>query len=54
MDFEYTLKLLDSKIHPVPKQFEKEVEIVKRILTEGQGYLTKEKPVKVIFYADIT
>lgn len=52
MKFEYTLSLLDNKIHPVPERFEKEVQLVKKILEESQGYLTKQEPVKVIFYAD--
>lgn len=48
--FEYTLKLLNSKIHPVP---ENERLLVEAILKNRKGYLTKNEPKKVIFYADI-
>ena len=54
--FKYVLSLLNNKIHPTPKGHEAEVELVKKILTTGQGYLTKRtkiKPyVRVIFFDD--
>ena len=52
MDFAYTLSILNSNIHPTPSEHRDEVALVKKILTESQGYLTKSKPVKVVFYDD--
>jgi len=56
MDFKYTLSLLNNKIHPPPKEHKTEVELVKKILTDGKGYLTKRTEIcpycKVVFYDD--
>ena len=54
MDFEYVLALLNSNIHKHPKEHQVEVDFVIKILTKGQGYLTKrsetEPYCRVIFY----
>ena len=50
--FEYTISLLKNPIHPVPEKIKGEIDFVMEILRNGQGYLTKSKPVKVIFFDD--
>ena len=49
--FQSVLAILDNKIHPMPDK--EEAEKVKAILTKGQGYLTKDKPVRIIFFDEI-
>jgi len=49
-EFKHVLSLLDSEIHPIP---ENEAKKVREILTNGQGYLTKDKPIQIIFYDEI-
>jgi len=48
--FKTVLALLKNDIHPIPKE---EANKVIEILTKGQGYLTKDKPVRVIFFDEI-
>ena len=50
--FKYVLALLKNNIHKNPSEYQNEVDFVIEILIKGQGYLTKDKPVKVIFYDD--
>jgi len=54
VNFEYVLSLLKHEIHKHPKEYQAEVDFVIKILTEGQGYLTKrtktEPYCKVVFY----
>jgi hypothetical protein len=49
--FKTVLALLNDEIHPVPNK--EEARRVIEILTKGQGYLTKDKPIKIIFYDEI-
>jgi len=54
--FEYTLSLLQNKIHKHHPDNQVEVDTVVEILTRGQAYLTKReegKPVKVVFYDQV-
>jgi len=52
--FEYTLNILSARIHEIgscnPKA--KELQQVIQILRDGQGYLTKDNHIKIIFYDD--
>jgi len=50
--FDYVLALLRNKIHKHPPDYQDQVDLVERILTEGQGYLTKKETgfVRVIFF----
>ena len=48
--FDYVLSLLNNNIHNHPPEYQDEVDFVKEMLTNGQGYLTKDKPVRVIFF----
>jgi len=48
--FDYVLALLNTNIHKHPPEYQDEVDFIKEILTKGQGYLTKDKPVRVIFF----
>jgi len=54
--FEYTLILLNNEIHKHPREYQAEVDFVIKMLTEGQGYLTKrsetEPYCKVVFFDD--
>ncbi len=50
MKFKYVLSLLNNKIHPIPDEHREEVELVKKILTEGKGYLRKSNPIRIIFF----
>ena len=50
MKFDYILRLLNNNINGHPKEYLDEVDFVKEMLTNGQGYLTKDKPVRVIFF----
>jgi len=54
MTFEYTLAILQNEIHPPPREHQTEVDFVIKMLTEGQGYLTKrtetEPYCRVIFF----
>jgi len=52
MKFDYILRLLNNNINGHPREYRDEVDFVIDILTKGQGYLTKDKPVRVIFYDD--
>jgi hypothetical protein len=50
--FEYVLRILNGiPGHPPDKQ--KEVDAVIKILTDGQGYLTKETPKQIRFFRDM-
>lgn len=51
--FKYVLSLLENGVYPPPKEHAAEIEAVKKILTEGQGYLTKNKPIKIIFFKNL-
>ena len=52
--FDYVLALLNNNIHKHPPEYQDEVDFVKEILTNGQGYLTKrtetEPYCRVVFY----
>jgi hypothetical protein len=48
--FKYVLGILQSNIHKPPKDHQAECDFVIEILTKGQGYLTKEKPIRVVFF----
>ena len=54
MDFNYILALLKNNIHKHPPEYQDEVDFVIKVLTEGQGYLTKrtetQQYCKVIFF----
>jgi len=50
MKFDYILRLLNNNINGHPREYLDEVDFVIEILTKGQGYLTKDKPVRVIFF----
>jgi len=54
MRFNYVLSLLNDQIHGHPKEHQEEVDRVKEILINGQGYLTKRtkecKFSKVVFF----
>ena len=50
MEFKYVLGILQSNIHKPPKDHQAECDFVIVMLTRGQGYLTKDKPVRVIFF----
>jgi hypothetical protein len=56
--FDYTLKILGSKIHELRlikddisriEELQKAIEI----LRDGQGFLTNKEPKKIIFFEDI-
>ena len=54
MKFNYVLSLLNDNIHGHPKEYQDEIDRVREILTNGQGYLTKRtkecKFSKVVFF----
>ena len=54
--FEDALKYLEirnSNVHPVSEAVRKDLEKIVSILENGQGYLTKTNPVRVIFFKDM-
>lgn len=55
--FEYILRLLDNNINGHPIEFEHEVEFVRNMLKNGQGYLTKKTVdcpyVKIVFFDEL-
>ena len=50
MNFENVISYLQNKIHPQEPidEFKKAIEI----LSQGQGYLTKTEPKRIIFFDD--
>ena len=48
VNFEKTIQYLNNEVHPHPDK--KEKKFVIEILEKGQGYLTKNKPVEVVFF----
>lgn len=56
MEFNYILSILNNEIHPIPDKHKLEIELVKKILMDGQGYLTKrtktEPYTRVVFYKE--
>lgn len=53
MEYSNLQKLIENSIPATPKYVLDEWEKVKQILSEGQGYLTKSKPIKVIFFKEL-
>jgi hypothetical protein len=51
--FDYVTRILKSQIPPHPVDKQKEVDAVLKILSDGQGYLTKGNPKRIIFFEDI-
>ena len=52
LSFETVISRLQNPIHPLPESCRKEFELAIKILTEGQAYLTKHEPIRIIFFDD--
>lgn len=53
--FDYTLRLLNNNINGHPKEYQKEVDFIIRMLKEGIGYLIRrgiKGETKVIFFEE--
>jgi hypothetical protein len=50
MSFENVVSRLQNQIHPPPEHLKAEFEMAVKILTEGQAYLTKDEPKRIVFF----
>jgi len=52
MDFSYTISILKSGRHIIPENKQAEIDLVVEILSKSKGYLTKDRPTRIVFYDD--
>jgi len=52
MTFDNLIKYLSGTVHGLPEDVKHEAACVIEMLNNAQGYLTKEKPVRIIFFDD--